>query len=632
VHKLRRRKNISFTERGANGSIISREDKSVIHNSEKTVDVEGINDHCVNDISIVTAGAAIQAHHGPVTAIINEYDLDNQDRTIHSSGQPELHKNDFNYRSKKVGRLQFILMVCGRYSSLDIVQCLPYMTMSRYTTDEYQTLPHVMLASPSQREPAVFDSVNSDDDEWHNLLLDPISVHSDDDEWHNESSGPIDEDKEILLTVNTDDVNHVGATHQFTCAIGDQAPLTIVLDNDEASLIATNRSSKIRMSLPNFDQSRSKFCIRPTKRIEKTFNCITQCGTMPYSKVLLTCDEYLNSRLNIPHRNEDAVTDTVSSDTPAVDFAVTMAQLFNGTITEVSDVFNIKNERECAQTGQDSIRKRGVMQHLVSNEAHVKISNKVKDLIQTLSNKVKDLTGTLTISDRQSTPHTQWQHPAERPLLLDCKRTNANMWLLSLEYACVVLKNTASDKQDRMTLIPSLLGYMPDIHLLLQFICNKSVYHKTEDPQFPSLLKEARGPFVGISENFRHLMTFKFLTDDMCKIIQRSELQSTLHDQKKNLHAVKDSPLKAANVPSDIKSTNEDEYNTDAGETRPMFRSNTSDLFGKTCDLSGKTSVLNEQEDGAQYRGGIVEPFKEDDVTCLSDPMLMKIKVSVNDN
>jgi hypothetical protein len=176
-----------------------------------------------------------------------------------------------------------------------------------------------------------------------------------------------------------------------------------------------------------------------------------------------------------------------------------------------------------------------------------------------------------------------------------------------------------------MTLIPSLLGYMPDIHLLLQFICNESVYHKTEDAQFPSLLKEARGPFVGISENFRHLMTFKFLTDNMSKIIQRSELQSTLHDQKKNLHAVKDSPLKAADVPSDIKSTNEDEYNTDAGETRPMFRSNTSDLFGKT-------SVLIEQEDGAKYHERIVEPFKEDDVTCLSDPMLMKVKVSVNDN
>jgi hypothetical protein len=68
-----------------------------------------------------------------------------------------------------------------------------------------------------------------------------------------------------------------------------------------------------------------------------------------------------------------------------------MAQLFNGTITEVSDVFDIKNEQEFAQTGQDSIRKRGVMQHLVSDKAHVKISNKVKDLIQTLSNKVKDL-------------------------------------------------------------------------------------------------------------------------------------------------------------------------------------------------------------------------------------------------
>jgi hypothetical protein len=141
------------------------------------------------------------------------------------------------------------------------------------------------------------------------------SVASDADGWYNTLSDPIDEDKEILLDAN--DVKHVGATFRLTCAIGDQALLTIVLDNDEANLTGTNQSSKIRMSLPIFDKSRSKFCVQPTKHIKKTWNCILQYGTMPYSKVLLTCDEYLNAGLNIPHRNEDAVTDTVSSDTPA---------------------------------------------------------------------------------------------------------------------------------------------------------------------------------------------------------------------------------------------------------------------------------------------------------------------------
>jgi hypothetical protein len=266
---------MSLVERGANGGIISREDERVIHKSDKTVDVEGIDNHRVNDIAIVTAGAAIQTHHGPVTAIMNEYALGNQDRTIHSSGQPEWHRNDVNDRSKKVGRLQFILIVCDSYSSLDIVQCLPYMTMRSYTTDKYQTPPHVMLTSPSRRDLSTLNSVASDADEWYKILPDLIG-----------------EDKQVLL--DTFDVSHVGATYRLTCAIGDQAPLTIILDNDEANLIATNRSSKVRMSQPSVDKSMYRFCVQPTKQIKKTLNCITQYVTMPCSKVLLNCDEHLN--------------------------------------------------------------------------------------------------------------------------------------------------------------------------------------------------------------------------------------------------------------------------------------------------------------------------------------------------
>jgi hypothetical protein len=112
-----------------------------------------------------------------------------------------------------------------------------------------------------------------------------ISVASDADEWYNTLSDPIDEDREILLDAN--DVKHVRATYQLTLAIGDEALLTFVLDNDEANLTGTDLSSKIRMSQPNSDKCRSKFCVQPTKQIKKTFNCITQDGTMPYSKVLL---------------------------------------------------------------------------------------------------------------------------------------------------------------------------------------------------------------------------------------------------------------------------------------------------------------------------------------------------------
>jgi hypothetical protein len=78
-----------------------------------------------------------------------------------------------------------------------------------------------------------------------------------------------------------------------------------------------------------------------------------------------------------------------------------------------------------------------------------------------------------------------------------------------------------------------------------------------------------------------------------------------LHDQKINLPVVKHSPLKAAGVPSDIKSFYKDEYKTCARETRPRLCFNSNVLIGKT-------SVLDEQEDGRRYDGRIVEPVEEE--------------------
>ena len=45
------------------------------------------------------------------------------------------------------------------------------------------------------------------------------------------------------------------------------------------------------------------------------------------------------SDFNIPHRNEAVATDTIFSDTPAIDSGVSMAQMFVGKDSLVSDVY-----------------------------------------------------------------------------------------------------------------------------------------------------------------------------------------------------------------------------------------------------------------------------------------------------
>ena len=55
--------------------------------------------------------------------------------------------------------------------------------------------------------------------------------------------------------------------------------------------------------------------------------------------------------LNVACRNEPVTTDTVYSDTPAVDSGATSAQVFVGTQTLVTDVYGMKSDKEFVSTG-----------------------------------------------------------------------------------------------------------------------------------------------------------------------------------------------------------------------------------------------------------------------------------------
>ena len=85
---------------------------------------------------------------------------------------------------------------------------------------------------------------------------------------------------------------------------------------------------------------------------------------------------------NIPRRSEEVATDTIFSDTPAIDSGVTMAQSFVGKRTLVTDVYPLKSQKQFVNTLEDNIRFRGAMTKLISDYAKVEISNKVKDILR----------------------------------------------------------------------------------------------------------------------------------------------------------------------------------------------------------------------------------------------------------
>jgi len=116
----------------------------------------------------------------------------------------------------------------------------------------------------------------------------------------------------------------------------------------------------------------------PTDTIKHTFEATTQYACIPMSTILKKHFQSPNPALNVPHRNEPVATDTVYSDTPAIDSGVTTAQFFVGCDSMVCDVYGIKSDWQFVNTLEDNIRQRGAPTKLISDHAQVEISEKSK--------------------------------------------------------------------------------------------------------------------------------------------------------------------------------------------------------------------------------------------------------------
>ena len=89
-----------------------------------------------------------------------------------------------------------------------------------------------------------------------------------------------------------------------------------------------------------------------------------------------------NPALNIPRRHEPVATDTIFSDTPAVDSGVKQAPVFVGRDMQVADAYPIKNGKQFINTLEDDIRRRGAMDKLLSDPAKTEISNMAMEILR----------------------------------------------------------------------------------------------------------------------------------------------------------------------------------------------------------------------------------------------------------
>ena len=130
----------------------------VIHITQRKLNIQGIDNHEVTGLDVVTAASLLNTSQGQVIGIFNEYAYLGNGSSIHSSGQLEWFKTNADEKSVKVGGTQLITTLDGYSVPLLIKDGLAYATSHGKPTDhDMDTYPHVFFTSPDEWDPSVLD-------------------------------------------------------------------------------------------------------------------------------------------------------------------------------------------------------------------------------------------------------------------------------------------------------------------------------------------------------------------------------------------------------------------------------------------------------------------------------------------
>ena len=149
--------NQQLVDHGANGGLAGS-DMRVIYRTYRKINIQGINNHEVTGLDVVTAATPLNTSQGKIIGIFNEYTYLGKGSSIHSSGQLEWFKTNVDEKSVKVGGTQLITTLDGYSVPLLIKDGLVYATsLGRPTAQDMDTYPHVFFTSPDEWDPSVLD-------------------------------------------------------------------------------------------------------------------------------------------------------------------------------------------------------------------------------------------------------------------------------------------------------------------------------------------------------------------------------------------------------------------------------------------------------------------------------------------
>ena len=123
-------------------------------------------------------------------------------------------------------------------------------------------------------------------------------------------------------------------------------------------------------------------CWVNTDVVKQTLGQTTQWGVAIASFPMKRQFKSRNHPLDVPRRHVSVATDTIFSDTPAVDSGIKQAQVFVGRDFLVADVYSMKSGKQFVNTLEDKIQRWGGMDMLLSHSAKIKTSSKVMDILR----------------------------------------------------------------------------------------------------------------------------------------------------------------------------------------------------------------------------------------------------------
>eukprot|EP00977_Amphora_coffeiformis_P012644 scaffold3187_cov130-Amphora_coffeaeformis.AAC.1 len=102
VSASRTKSTTALVDRGANGGIAGQ-DVKVIATTDRTVDIQGIDNHQMTNVKIGTVAGLVHSNKGPVVLIMHQYALVGRGHSIHSPAHWEWYKHDVCDKSVHVG-------------------------------------------------------------------------------------------------------------------------------------------------------------------------------------------------------------------------------------------------------------------------------------------------------------------------------------------------------------------------------------------------------------------------------------------------------------------------------------------------------------------------------------------------